>query len=369
MSCRSGSRAVRVTSLCGPFTTITSIPAPTNPEFQVTLPSLPVSLAFGNSVTLQLRYTPTNSGADTSTLTIAGVPLVLRGSSQGGVNRQEALVPDKTDVLLVVDNSGTMSEKQAALAANPGALFGYAFDAGVDFHFGVTTTDNLVTSAGQLHRNSNEPTFLDRSTRPFVSLYAFNVSPGTAGSGTEAGLATGYKALTAPLTTGSNARFLRRDAWLSVLFVSDAADQSPLAPQVWVDAFLALKPRNAFTAHGLLPIVGPTPTCAHDGPLEVGRYTAVIQASGGRVEEICADVPGALQRMGPSLFGRRETWFVATPVDPSVAVTVSIDGSQVAAGPQTWSWDATAQAVRFVPPAAPRPGQRVVISSVPPCLP
>jgi hypothetical protein len=74
----------------------------------------------------------------------------LSGVGGSGVNVAGFTAPSKTDVLLVLDNSCSMTDKQQGIVANPGALFGFAFDAGVDFHFGITTTVDMFTLAGAL---------------------------------------------------------------------------------------------------------------------------------------------------------------------------------------------------------------------------
>jgi hypothetical protein len=48
---------------------------------------------------------------------------------------------NKVDVLLVIDNSGSMGEEQANLAANFAAFVGTLEDAGADYRIAVTTTD------------------------------------------------------------------------------------------------------------------------------------------------------------------------------------------------------------------------------------
>ncbi|PRP95400.1 hypothetical protein ENSA5_39910 [Enhygromyxa salina] len=68
-------------------------------------------------------------------------------------------VNKKVDVLLVIDNSGSMGEEQANLAANFGPFIEKLEDAGADYRIGITTTDlggtNCQTgTGGELHLGS-----------------------------------------------------------------------------------------------------------------------------------------------------------------------------------------------------------------------
>jgi len=134
--CRALTRTIRLTNTCLNNQTISSISLTPSPEFQLgSVPSLPLTVGLGLTASFTVSYRPNNLGPDTATLGIDGTQRVIALSGAGGsaVNVASFRVPSKTDVLLVLDNSCSMSEEQAALSSNPGALFGFAFDAGVDF--------------------------------------------------------------------------------------------------------------------------------------------------------------------------------------------------------------------------------------------
>ena len=180
-----------------------------------------------------------------------------------------AVVPGavKTDILFVVDDSGSMAVEQANLAANFKAFIDALAASPVknDFQIGITTTsvDRNVTSGATL---ALDPTFsssatvscptpvnggqrypagalvavdaaghqltigggriLSASSSTLTQDFQRNVNVGTCGSGKEQGLRAAQLALSEPLLSGSNAGFLRPGSRLAVVIISDDDDCS-----------------------------------------------------------------------------------------------------------------------------------------------
>jgi len=141
----------------------------------------------------------------------------------------------KVDILWVVDNSGSMAQEQAQLANNFAAFIQdlTTADPPVDYHLGVITTDanaeggalrpigtdlskRFISCAGANGCNVNDP------ARAFTST----VEVGTGGGYIEKGLLSAHLALVEPNRSGVNAGFLRDDAALYVILVSDEGDAS-----------------------------------------------------------------------------------------------------------------------------------------------
>lgn len=158
----------------------------------------------------------------------------------------------KVDILWVVDSSGSMAPHQAQLASNFQSFITYLLtaDPPIDFHIGVVTTDtDDPREQGTLHGwtqsgrnaayiacdsnrlcNTNQGTGdTNLSVRDAFSQMS---KVGTQGSQVERGLYATYLALTkqANLDRG-NGGFVRSDAALYVVFVSDE-DDSSCAPLV-----------------------------------------------------------------------------------------------------------------------------------------
>ncbi len=165
----------------------------------------------------------------------------------------------KVDILWVVDSSGSMAPKQARLAANFTGFINQLVTANppIDFHIGVVSTDtDDPASRGALHGwslgalsgeyisctpqtaggtlcNTNPSTAGAVASAGTAFTQMSNV--GTSGSPQERGLLAAYLALSNPanLSTASTERFIRGDAALYVVAVSDEDDSScqPLLKQ------------------------------------------------------------------------------------------------------------------------------------------
>ena len=175
-----------------------------------------------------------------------------------------------------------------------------------DYHLGVTTMD-LDADGGRL---VGSPRFVEPTTPDAVNMFKNNVQVGTNGSGTEQGLAAAQVAVTLPYAAdstkpcvtaadcvevgegeeppadtiegcydgfcgGPNRGFLRKEASLELVFLSDEEDQSAPELDFYKDLFYDLK-GNLLHVHA---IVGPQGGCsssngdavAHFGPNAVGK--------------------------------------------------------------------------------------------------
>ena len=72
------------------------------------------------------------------------------------------------------------------------------------------------------------------------------VAVGTSGSGIEMGLEAAKLALSEPLVSGDNSGFLRPEANLSLIFISDEDDFSPLSTASYQRFFTELKGEEAY---------------------------------------------------------------------------------------------------------------------------
>ena len=157
------------------------------------------------------------------------------------------LLEPKVDILFVVDNSGSMSTHQQNLAANVDNFINNFFNTiQIDFHIGILTTDD---DAG-VHSNCcgilvGTPAFIDRSTPDFRKVLAARMLVGTNGSTQEKSFDPIFKALSNPNLTGPNTGFLRSDAFLAIVFITDSEDQSAIAtPRSLQDFLVKLKGRS-----------------------------------------------------------------------------------------------------------------------------
>ncbi|MFO0599002.1 MAG: hypothetical protein U0228_27080 [Myxococcaceae bacterium] len=153
----------------------------------------------------------------------------------------------KVDILWVVDSSGSMAPKQARLAANFQGFINQLVLANppIDFHIAVTTTDTDDNNArGKLRSwtlgassenyiactpmNGSVTCNTGANLNTVVTAFTQMSAVGINGSASERGLYGAYLALTDPLniTTPAFDRFVRPDAALYVVIVSDEDDSS-----------------------------------------------------------------------------------------------------------------------------------------------
>lgn len=133
----------------------------------------------------------------------------------------------KVDILFVVDDSGSMGSHQKNLAANIN-LFTSAMEKNqfLDYHVGVVSTSmDKPNYAGVLRGN---PQFITRETDFGIQLLSKNiVDLGTSGDYIEKMADPIYVAL-GPNSETINPGFLRPEAFLVIILITDAEEQSTL---------------------------------------------------------------------------------------------------------------------------------------------
>ncbi len=372
------------------------------PEFKLkSVPPIPVCvdgngtdglvLKKGTPQKLEVVYAPQDLTDDGCTLAVyegADVPSVtvpLYGSGTYDDEQTDVftqLSGQMVDVLFVVDNSGSMGDEQDSLAANFQSFTASAQTWDTDYHIGVITTDMESNNSmaaklmGPDDKGESDPRFVLTEN---VGDFKTNVKVGDWGSGTEQGLVAAQKALSAPLISmvkpltecndtsecpdgadcvssvldkgkkycgGYNMEFLREDATLEIVFVSDEEDQSDADLNFYVDFFKSIKGfanENLFHAHA---IVGKSGGC--DGPggsaADGQRYRYVAQETGGKFHNICdSNWAQKLQDIGSIAFGLKVQFFLTRPAIPGT-VDVKIDGQPCNEG---WEYQADVNAVKF----------------------
>lgn len=149
----------------------------------------------------------------------------------------------KVDILFVIDSSGSMDEEQNKLSRNAQEFANAISKIGfLDFHIGVITTDmqydHCQTECGKL---KGRDVYYTKSTPNFVRELSNTLVVGTRGSGTEVMFSPVQAALSPPLVNGENAGFYRPDAFLAVIFLTDAGEQSRIAPTDFYNFLVGLK--------------------------------------------------------------------------------------------------------------------------------
>ncbi|MHB8874822.1 MAG: vWA domain-containing protein [Myxococcaceae bacterium] len=255
----------------------------------------------------------------------------------------------KIDVLWVIDDSGSMAPHQENLAKNFQAFIDLFTKGAVDYRLAVTTTD-IFKVQGQF---KGSPRVLSPSTPSVATAFAANVRVGTGGSPYEAGLEAAQMALdrqnltnlpklaaieqckqdcqkaAVPLTCmdGCPAKtpidFLRPDAYLYLIFVSDEEDESSQDVRYFYRSFETAKGIGNDGTVTTAAIVGDVPTNGC-GATPGARYHALSTLTGGEVGSICdASFANTLHKLATNAVGlKRKFALVKKPNVQTIQVTV-----------------------------------------------
>ncbi len=369
------------TAACPEFTTFN----PGIPAGGLVIPK-PGASGIASSFTFSNKYKPIDFGTDTGavavnlTLNNQNLTYVVSLSGKGdtvGENtdifRQDS--KPKADILLVIDSSGSMGDEQMSLSANFASFIKYADSRGIDYHIAVVTTD----MDDPLHRGKfvSAPTHPEKVLTPTTSdvanKFKLKVNVGTLGSGTEMEFAPALAALTAPLIVAENVDFLRDDANLAIVAVTDEPEQSPQAPTFYYNAFLNIKGfkrANMFSWNAIYTL----PPCAF-ATVDT-RMDNMVTLTNGVKDSICTpDWAKALEQLGKTAFGYRTNFFLNSVPDLTGGkqIEVRVNGVLLPKtdprGATVWTYDSVGNSVNFEPMFVPEPGQTLTLTYRVVCVP
>lgn len=219
----------------------------------------------------------------------------------------------KLDVLVVIDNSGSMATEHQNMAAR----FGTFLDQlnGLDRQVGIVTTDartNVTKGDGKLVE------FLDKDGRPTAKFmidskmtkataqewFAKTIQMPTDGSGQEQGIAMTYRAIQrGQNNNGTDARnfaLFRPDAALAVLVTTDADEtnsagtQDPNKPTFVLNYVKSVYPAKPFSYHSIIVPLGDAVCVKANGNENYGyAYDEMSRLTGGTVGTVCASDYGS----------------------------------------------------------------------------
>ncbi|MGZ6142918.1 MAG: choice-of-anchor D domain-containing protein, partial [Myxococcales bacterium] len=230
---------------------------PTTAPFYVTAPPTPFSIAPQQKVQIQATYKPTAAQTDNASLRFETdasntttnnpyVTMALTGTGTTNSHQTDTFTQaahPTVDMLMVMDNSGSMQDYQSSLSQQGPAFINQALQAGADFHFGVTTTEN-DQNGQKADSNSaypgdpiyvgglfGHPPIIDSTDTNAAADFSKNIRVGTCCSDErESGLESAWHVLTPNANQTQPPQgslgFLRDEARLVMLVLSDEQDQS-----------------------------------------------------------------------------------------------------------------------------------------------
>ena len=305
----------------------------------------------------------------------------------------EQLTDPKVDVLWVVDDSGSMSWVQEELADNFDEFFSSSNVNEADYHIAVTTT--LTTDGNCIGGFGTQTCPVDEMCGHYTSCsgndrYLTNLSSNPdnqfrcnvkvsdqvnpsrpSSDSAEGALQAARYFLSAPLIDdpAANGGFLRDDAKLHIIAVSDEEDQSEGPIDLYVDFFRNLKGFRNDSLIAFSAIAAPDGGCSYSGGSASGdaRYETVVAEMNGRFQSICApDWTSMMQNLGLDSLGLQVEFFLSRAADPSTLTVYINDGSGESAVSQTsdgatdgYFYDATSNSVVFNPQSIPPRGSTI----------
>jgi hypothetical protein len=334
--------------------------------------------------TFQVKFNPSSMGLNPGSLEIRSndpdenlvtVELVGEGSNnEMGEDIFTQAQPSAVDVLWVIDNSGSMSDIITDVGNNLTNMTQNFQLLGLDYQLGVVTTD--MDNANDQGKLRGDRIFsLDRqgTNQGVIDAFKLAIPPDAGGSADERGRDAAYAALTNPLLTGHNAGFIRPDANLSIIVVSDEDDSSSNISKPnfisWLNAFKGDPDKTSFS--GMVGPRGgggvfPTGPC---GIMPAPAYNDVIDGTGGLHTDLCQqNFDDVLTWLSYYAAGMRSEFNLSSTPANQFQIQVKVDGRSIpffnpTAG-QTGSWELLmgTSTIRLRGDAIPGPGEQVVVT-------
>lgn len=206
---------------------------------------------------------------------------------------QKILYNNKVDIVFIVDNSTSMGQHQARLSAQIPNLVQVLKSLKMDYHIvTLSTSMGLDGNGGQF---LGAPKVLNSQSANLNSLLQQRIAQGEAGSNNERGLFSLESALSPSYLSGEGAGFLREEALLAVIALSDENDKSNKTASYYANFLDKLKPASSdgrkswiFNFIGVLENSSACRT--FNDYSEVGLIQMQLaELSGGNKESLCSN--------------------------------------------------------------------------------
>lgn len=292
----------------------------------------------------------TSPGVFTPPGTVPG--LVLNDRKE--IFTQNSLKNGDVDILWMIDNSGSMANKQKRLSESLGIFIDKFLDKNINFQMAITTTDGTSTKSGKMIGDSSKLTSTYLKTvgkATFMTYFQSIVKVGTSGSGVEQGLKT-----SSTFFDRYSASFVRADANLAIVEISDEEDQSEKTVNDYLNKFYALKASKGMVK--VYSVVTQVLPDDHNLSDSIGyRYMDAAKITGGISSEIKNDFSTTLLNIGSSIVNLVDSFSLAE-VPYNNAIKVYVNHAEVTTG---WTYDITSRSVKFSSSAVPAEGSTIEV--------
>lgn len=270
------------------------------------------------------------------------------GSSSGGYKpqqvsetfNQDANSNKKLDIIWVVDDSGSMKNKQVALGTNFSSFINDFIKKDFDFKMAITTTDcSSSAKCGKTVQGSDVVlNSLNAKADPVKFKADFNtlVKVGVAGSGYEMGLKAVDEFILKDQNPNKALKFLREDSHLAIVIISDEDDGSVAtvgtmpfdAVEKYTNAFKTLKSKgDLIKTYFVVDQFDRTVYQPGKQPANLpgsSRYKSAAVNTSGMVMDVYADFAPSLAKMSADIIQLLDSFVLSNrPIAGSLKVYVN----------------------------------------------
>lgn len=262
-------------------------------DFESLHGTFPWSISPGDSMNVFIDYIPSDLYSDLSYLEVysSDPATPVANADQYGEGDYFANNTDefdqeeqsKTDILFVVDNSGSMGANQTQLSNNFDSFINVFSASGVDYQIAFITTDSYEFVGDIITPATPDPVAEAMSQ---ISAIGYR------GSALERAYDMTYHATQYGADAGPGSSFLRDDSKLVVIFISDEDEGSHSPVTDWTimeSQLLSLKTSSSMVvAHA---VAGDVPSgCSGNGGAVAGtEFNNLVTSMGGTFLSICAE--------------------------------------------------------------------------------
>lgn len=329
----------------------------TGDGFTFTNPNaMPLTLEPGDDTTVQLLFAPWEEvDYPSEVVATSNEPIGVRTATQTaagqyageGDDHFEVPTDPPSDIIFFVDQSCSMDDDATSLANNFEAFITQLSTYTTDWHIIVANDDDGCNNTG----------ILTSSTTNYQSRFETAVSAG-GGVWTEAGLTVTGNAVDETDSGECNSGFLRADALLHIIMVSDEPEQSLRSWDTYVNAVVTKKGDAARVKYSA--VAGDVPGGCRSGSNSAdpgtGYYDAV-NYTGGEFLSLCSNWSSSVGVLADASVSMSTFTLTRTPVPDTI--TVAVNGVDQPGG---WNYDATTNSVEFDPAYVPGEGDVVDVA-------
>lgn len=261
----------------------------------------------------------------------------------------------KLDILWVIDNSGSMGDEQKALGENFEAFIKEFIKKEIDFKMAITTTDTREKYAGKSYKNSIDLLTSDKlkaNKLKFLNDFSNLVKVGVKGSGYEKGIKASEI-----FTQNYASQWLRDDAYLTIVYLSDEEDQSEKSVDSYLKSIQKIKRNNGLIkAYSIVDMV----PRRKRGAIVRGyaRYKEIVQKTGGEVASIKGSFYDTLLNMGEQISNLSQQYPLSKRPHEVKLIKVSVNEVINT----EWLYDEKSNSIAFDSQHIPASGSKITIS-------